>query len=239
MRYFLRDRSSSSHQITRRPARLLLCTAIAVGSLAAVAITGVSLAGGKPASSVRVAPQRHTAFSVIHPLSCGSGSPGPIGTVVRTPGTITRSSLATQGIDFPVAVLARAGGTTLYVAPLGATLSRSHPASTHLGTVTVPSVHPSYRSCNYMLQGNERDQRFKAAAGRAFVAAGLATEARLNAQGIIWMVADDPTSTGDELVAVDIETPMTSTSPGTIRTLVAAVDPSSAAVRGVATAAGW
>jgi hypothetical protein len=90
-----------------------------------------------------------------------------------------------------------------------------------------------------MLQGNERDQRFKAAAGRAFVAAGLATEARLNAQGIIWMVADDPTSTGDELVAVDIETPMTSASPGTIRTLVAALDPSSAAVRGVATAAGW
>ena len=58
-------------------------------------------------------------------------------------------------------------------------------------------------------------------------------------QGVIWMVADDPTSASDELVIVDIETPMTSSSPGTIRSLAAAVNPSSATVLGVAAAVDW
>jgi hypothetical protein len=100
--------------------------------------------------------------------------------------------------------------------------------------VAVPSVHPAYRSCDYALQDNPQDLAFKAAAERAFASAGLATLAQMDGQGIIWMAADDPTSASDELVAIDIETPLTASSPGTIRTLVAAVDPSSATVLGVA-----
>jgi hypothetical protein len=234
MRNSLRNRLSGGRQVAHRPARLSLYTALAAAGLAALAITVVSLDRGSPASSARAASRGYARLFAVHPLPCGSGSPGAIGTVVRTTGTTTGSSPAAQGITFPVTILAHAEGTTLYVAPRGAALSPSHSPSTQLGIVTVPSVHPAYRSCNYALQDNERDQSFKAAAEQAFVAARLATHAQLNGQGVIWMVADDPTSASDELVAVDIETPMTSSSPGTIRTLVAAVDPSDATVLGEA-----
>lgn len=238
MRNSLRNRLSKARPISYRPVRPVLCIAIAASTLAALAITGASLDSGRSTSSVRAVPQRHNALFAVNPLPCGAGEPGAVGAVVRTTGTVVRSSsLAAQGIGFPVTVLAQAGGTTLYVAPRGAALSPSHPTTTKLGIVTVPSVHPAYRSCNYALQDNERDLSFKAAAAQAFVAAGLTTDAQLNGQGILWMVADDPTSASDELLAVDIETPLTASSPGTIRTLVAAVDPSSSTVLGVSAAA--
>jgi hypothetical protein len=235
MRNHLPNQLSKLCRSPWRPARRSLHIAIAAGGLTALAIAGTSLAGGRPASPARVIPHRHDALFAVHPLPCGSGDPGVIGTVVRAP---AGSSLTAQGIGFPVAVLAQAGETTLYIAPRGAALSPSHPSSTQLGTVTVPSVHPAYRTCNYALQDSQQDQGFKAAAEQAFTAAGLATSAQLSGQGVLWMVADDPTSASDELVAVDIETPMTSSSPGTIRTLVASVNPSNASVTGV-TAADW
>jgi hypothetical protein len=226
MRGFLRGRLPEG----RRPARIVLCAGLAAGGLAALAIVVASLASGRPAPAHRTASQDRAGLFTINTQPC-QGDPGPIGTVVRT---IAGSSLAGQGIDFPVTALVRGTDTTLYVAPRGATLTPSHPASTQLGTVAVPSVHPAYRSCDYALQDNPQDLAFKAAAERAFASAGLATLAQMDGQGIIWMVADDPTSASDELVAIDIETPLTASSPGTIRTLVAAVDPSSATVLGVA-----
>jgi len=235
MRNSLLNQLSRGRQSPYRPSRRSLYIVIAAGGLTALAIAGTSLGWGRSASPARVVPQRHGALFAVHPLPCGSGDPGAVGAVLRAP---ARSSLAAQGIGFPVAVLAQAAGTTLYVAPRGAALPPSHPSSTQLGNVTVPSIHPAYRTCNYALQDNKQDQGFKAAAEQAFTAAGLATGAQLSGQGVLWMVADDPTSTSDELVAVDIETPMTSSSPGTIRTLVAAVDPSNASVLGV-TAADW
>jgi len=242
MRYFLRHQLSRGRQIARRPVRLALALAIVItaGGLAAfvgASLAGGSLAGGRPALPARVDPQDHAGLFAVHPLPCGSGAPGAVGTVVRT--AAARSSLASQGINFPVAALAHTGGTTLYVVPRGAALSASSPSSAQLGTVTVPSAHLAYRTCNYALQDNKLDLSFKAAARKSFVAARLATAAQLNGQGVLWMVADDPTSTSDELIAVDIETPMTSSSPGTIRTLVAAVVPSNATVLGVAAADHW
>ncbi len=98
---------------------------------------------------------------------------------------------------------------------------------------------PRYQREVIGLRDNERDRGFKAAAERDFAAARLAVGAQLNGQGVIWMVAGDPTFTSGERVVVDTGTPMTSSSPGTIRTLAAAAGPSSATVLGVAAAADW
>jgi hypothetical protein len=235
MRHFLRNRLAGN-----RPSRLFLCVGITAASIAAVAVVAATLHGG------RAVQQGHSRLFAVHPLPCGSGAPGPVGTVVRASGT---APLADQGIGFPVATLAQADGSTLYVAPFGAALPASGPSSVQLGTVTVPSALSAYQSCGYTLQGNQKDLAFKAAAYQAFASAGLATGTQLDGQGVIWMVADDPTSASDELVIADIETPRTSSSPGTIRTLVAAVAtpagpsstapaPSAVTVLGVA-AADW
>ncbi len=234
MRRFLRSRPAGN-----RPARLFLflCVGVTAASIAAVAVVATTLHGG------RAAQQGHSRLFAVKPLPCGSGAPGPVGTVVRTSGT---APLADQGIGFPVATLAQADGSTLYVAPRGAALPASPPSSVQLGTVTVPSAQRAYQSCDNALQDNQKDLAFKAAARQAFASAGLATDTQLDGQGVIWMVADDPTSASDELVIADIETPKTSSSPGTIRSLVAAVatpsspapGPSATTVLGVA-AADW
>jgi hypothetical protein len=106
------------------------------------------------------------------------------------------------------------------------------------GQVIVPSRNAAFRSCNYNLADNARDSELKGAVTSSLIARGLVSRSRLVGPGILWMVADDPTSQSDVLVMVDVETPRTSSSAGTITVLVAAVDSASGRVIG-STATDW
>ena len=166
-----------------------------------------------------------------HAIPCGYA---PISSVVGRVARLSPQANASQ-LKFGAAPLATSATGTLYLVDRS---TPSLPSGLISGPVSIPSKRSAFRSCNYGLSDNNRDTAFKTSAESAFYARGLVAPNRFTEPGIIWMVADDPTSSTDLLVLVDVETPLTATSPGTITTLVADVDLASGKVLG-ANAANW
>jgi hypothetical protein len=199
----------------------VLATALVMAS-AAIGVFGATRGPASP-SAAKGAPLS------AHIIACGSAPVSSIlGRVARVDGTTSRTGMRIVGTRLTTSSV----GSLYLVGDTTADL----PAGITSGAISVPSKHSAFRSCNYTLSDNARDSALKASAQNAFSTSDLVTANRLAGPGIIWMVADDPTSSADLLVMVDVETPLTATSPGTIKTLVAAVDIGSGKVLGVAVA---
>lgn len=210
----------------RLPLTMRRASAAGLGVLLAGAATlGVLTLTGRPNNNAVPATERLSA----HLLPCG------VAQVVSVDGWVARIPDRVQTpIAHGITPLATSPTSTLYIVDRGVTA----PSGVVPSAVTVPSRVPAYRSCNYSLSDNARDSAFKASAAARFYAEGLVAPERLSEPGVIWMVADDPTSATDILVLADVETPRTAASIGTIKTIVAVVDLTSGKLLGAA-AANW
>lgn len=169
-----------------------------------------------------------------HPLPCGSAMVSSVLGMAARSGPATASNAAAALAHQGRLLTSSASGDLYLIAANASGL----PSDVAPQPITVPSHIASFRSCNYNLSDNARDVVLREAAASRFSAMGLTTPAQLASPGVLWMIADDPTSSADILVLADIETPRTSTSPGTITTLVAAADVASSKILG-ASVSGW